>query len=94
MNAIKRWLAAPVFEGDEEKTRQASLANMIGIACIAFILIVVAGSLLEGKTPASTLITDFFGSAVILQFLRWLRGGRVTLARVGMVILALSTSLV
>jgi len=89
MNAIKRWLAPPVFEDDQEKTRQASLVNMIGIACIAFILIVVAGSMLEGKTPASTLIIDFSGSAMILQFLRWLRGGRVTLARVGMVIFGL-----
>src|SRR5659263_627994 len=31
VTSIKRWLAPPVFEGAEEKTRQASLINMVCI---------------------------------------------------------------
>lgn len=86
MAAINRWLASPVFEGDEEKTRQASVVNMIGLVCIAFILIVMAGALLGKNTSSTTLLLDLFGSAMILQFLLWLRRGRVTLARTGIVI--------
>jgi PAS domain S-box-containing protein len=90
MNAIKRWLAPPVFEGEEEKTRQASLINMIGISCLVFMLVLLVSSLLAGNTPIRTLIIDlFFGCAVILQFLRWLRSGRVALARLGYVIFGL-----
>jgi hypothetical protein len=89
MNAIARWLAPPVFEGDEEKTRQASLVNMIGIACIAFTLVVMVGALLGGKTPISTLIIDLVACGLILQILRWLRRGRVTLARIGIVVFGL-----
>jgi len=83
---IDRWLEPPVFEGDEEKTRRASLINMIGMISIVFTLVVMAGAWLGDKTPASTLIIDVAGCAVILQFVRWLRSGRVTLAGAGMVI--------
>ena len=86
MTVAQRWLAPPVFEGDEEKTRQASLINMICITCLAFTLAVMVGALLGGKTPASTLIIDLVACAVTLQFRHWLCRGRVTLARVGMVV--------
>jgi len=89
MNAITRWLVPPVFEGDEEKTRRAKLVNMIAISCIAFALVVMLGALLGGKTPISTLIIDLVACGLILQILRWLRSGRVTLARVGIVIVGL-----
>lgn len=90
MNAIKRWLAPPVFEGEEEKTRQAGLINMIGLTCIAFILIVMLGSLFDSGTPRSTLLIDLLGCAVILQFMHWLRNGRVTVVRVGIVVFGLA----
>jgi diguanylate cyclase (GGDEF)-like protein/PAS domain S-box-containing protein len=89
INAIRRWLAPPIFEGDEEKTRQAMLINLIGIMCIAFTLVVMAGALFGRNTPTSTLIIDLVACAMILQFLRWLRNGRVTLARAGLVIFGL-----
>lgn len=90
MNSIMRWLAPPVFAGDEEKTRQASLINVISIASLVFIWILLAGSLLAGNTPTTILIVDlFFGCAVILQLLRWLRSGKVTLARVGIIVFGL-----
>src|SRR5450830_113180 len=87
--SIKRWLAPPVFEGAEEKTRQASLINMVCITSLAFTLAVMVGALIGGKTPISTMIIDLVECAVTLQFRRWLRSGRVMLARVGMVIFGL-----
>jgi len=90
MNSIMRWLAPPVFAGDEEKTRQASLINVIGIASLVFILLLLAGSLLAGNTPTTILVVEFlFGSAVILYLLRRLRSGKVTLARVGIIVFGL-----
>lgn len=90
MNSITRWLAPPVFAGDEEKTRQASLINVIGIASLVFILILLVGSLLAGNTPTTILIVDlFFGCAVILYLLRWLRSGKVALARAGIIVFGL-----
>lgn len=85
-NSIKRWMSPPVFEGAEEKTRHASLINLICITCLAFTLAVMAGALIGGKTPVSTLIIDVVACAVTLQFRHWLHRGRVMLARVGMVI--------
>jgi len=89
VTSIKRWLAPPVFEGAEEKTRQASLINMVCITSLAFTLAVMVGALIGGKTPISTMIIDLVECAVTLQFRRWLRSGRVMLARVGMVIFGL-----
>ena len=85
MKTITRWLAPPVFEYDDEKTRQAMLINLIGVMCIAFTLIVMAGVLLGGNTPTSTLIIDLVACVMILQFLRWLRSGKVALAGIGLV---------
>lgn len=87
--SIKRWMAPPVFEDDEAKTRQASLLNMICITCLVFTLAVMTGAVIGGKTPISILIMDGVACAVILQFGHWLRSGRVMLARVGMVIFGL-----
>ena len=89
MRRIPRWLAPPVFEGDEEKTRHASLIHMIVVSSLAFALLVMIGALLGGKTPASTLIIDLVASALMLLFLRWIRGGRIVLARIGMVVFGL-----
>lgn len=89
VTSIKRWLAPPVFEGAEEKTRQASLINMVCITSLAFTLAVMVGALMGGKTPLSTLIIDLVACAVTLQFRHWLHSGRVMLARVGMVIFGL-----
>jgi diguanylate cyclase (GGDEF)-like protein len=89
VTSIRNWMAPPVFEGAEEKTRQASLINMICITCLVFTLAVMVGALIGGKTPVSTLIIDLVACAVILQFRHWLHSGRVMLARVGMVIFGL-----
>jgi len=90
MNSIKRWLAPPVFEGEETKTRQASLINMIGLTCIAFVLVVMMGSLFDRSTATSTLLIDLLGCAAILQFMHLLRSGKVAMVRVGIVIFGLA----
>jgi PAS domain S-box-containing protein len=87
MNSIKRWLAPPVFKGDEEKTRQASLINLIVVATLALMLILVVGSLVAGNTPIRILVIDLFlGWAITLLVRRWLHRGRVTLARHGIIV--------
>lgn len=82
---VVRWATPPVFEGDLKKTRQASLLNMIALSCLAFIVVVMVGALRDKALPVATLVLDVFALGVIVQFLRWLRSGRVLLARVSMV---------
>lgn len=87
MGVIKGWLAPPVFAGDEEKTRKAALINLIGIVSLVILLLLVLVSFFTGATPARILIFDLgFGGAVLLLLLRWVRSGRVSLARYGIVI--------
>ena len=89
MQRIKRWLAPPVFEGDEEKTRQAALLNLIGLGSIALILTITVGTVLGTGTPGRVLMLDLFAAVVLAQFLRWLRIGRVQLACAGFVVFGL-----
>ena len=87
MNSIKRWLAPPVFAGDEEKTRQASLINLIVNSTLVLLLVLVAASLIAGNTPLGILVLDLsFWCAAILLLRCWLQSGKVTLARVGIVL--------
>jgi PAS domain S-box-containing protein len=87
MNLIMRWLTPPVFAGDEEKTRHAGLINLIGIASLLILLVLVLISLFAGATPLRILIIDIcVGGPALLLLLGWVRMGRVTLARFGLVI--------
>ena len=89
METLKRWLAPPVFEGDEEKTRTAALLNLIGLTTIALILAITVGTVFGTGTPTRVLILDLFAALVMVQFLRWLRNGRVQLACAGFVVFGL-----
>ena len=90
MNSIKRWLAPPVFAGDEEKTRQAGLIKLIVMSTLGLLLVLVAASLVAGNTPRRILIIDlFFGGAAILLLMRWVHRGSLTLARVGTIVFGL-----
>ena len=82
----RRWLAPPVFAGQLLMTRQASLVNMISLTCLAFIVVVMCGAALEQHPPVVTLLIDAFAFGVIVQFLRWLRSGKVLQARLGLVL--------
>ena len=89
METLKRWLAPPVFEGDEEKTRTAALLNLIGLTTIALILAITVGTVFGTGTPTRVLILDLFAALVMVQFLRWLRSGRVQLACAAFVVFGL-----
>ena len=85
--SIRKWLAPPVFPGNEEKTRRASLLNAITISILLFLILVIFGDLLGGRSPTSTIIIDILFSVVVLQFHRWLRDGRISLVGIGLSIL-------
>ena len=89
MNLIMRWLTPPVFAGDEEKTRQAALIDLIGLISIALILMITVGTVFGAGTPTRTLIMDIFACLVLAQFRRLARSGRVNLARIGFVVFGL-----
>ncbi len=84
--AVKRWLAPPVFDGDDEKTRLASLINAICVASLLFILLVVVGGLLGGRTPASTQVMNLLLLTMLLLFHHWLRSEQITLAALGLAV--------
>ncbi|AGX86259.1 GGDEF domain protein [Candidatus Symbiobacter mobilis CR] len=86
MKKLLVWLAPPVFAGDEEKTRQARLANIIGLGSLAFICIVIVGNATDDTVPHLTQIINLIACFVILQFLICLHRGKVTLARLGMIL--------
>ena len=85
MGQMLSWFASPVFEGDEEKTHQAGLVNIIGWSSIAFTSAVMVANVVDGTTPFVTQALDLVACIVIVQFLLWLRRGRVTLASLGLV---------
>lgn len=86
-SAIKRWFTPPVFDGDEEKTRLASLLNTIIIIAITLIILISIGDVLGGKTPASTWIINWVMVAFCLVLRRWLFHGKIRL--VGVVLVGL-----
>ena len=55
---FKRWLAPPVFEGDEEKTWRASLLNAAIIIAMFMLIVIIAGDLVGGRMPPYLYIID------------------------------------
>jgi len=86
---LPSWLASPVFEGCEEKTRQAGLLNMIGLISILFTCLVMVSSILDDTMLPVTLLIDLLACMVMVQFLLWLRRGRVILASFGFILFGL-----
>ncbi len=86
---LPSWLASPVFEGDDEETRQAGLVHMIGWSCIVFTCVVMVSSVLDDTMLPATLLIDMLACMVNAQFLISLRCGRVTLARLGVILFGL-----
>ena len=86
MRAVKNWLRPPVFDGDGEKTRLASLINAICVASLLFVSLVIVGGLLGGRTPASTQVMNLLLLVILLLFRHWLQSERITLAALGLAI--------
>ena len=77
-NTVKRWLAPPVFQGDEEKTRQAGFLNeLIGINLLVAFLITAAVFLGNNVSTSSQIIAI---SWLVMLALAWriLRTGRIS----------------
>jgi signal transduction histidine kinase len=83
------WLAPPVFEGDEEKTRLAGLVNLIGLSGILLTCLLMVCHALDDTLPLVTLIMNLFACVMMVQFLLWLRRGRVAWARLGLMVFVL-----
>jgi len=80
LTRIRRFLSAPCFEGDEDKTRLASLLNMILLGVLA--VAVMAGVVLPFVSPAPAVGLAALGITVLLVLggLFLLRVGHVRLA--------------
>ena len=51
IDKIMPWFAAPVFEGDEEKTRTAGLLNQAVSTSLILTVLVFIGSLIGNNVP-------------------------------------------
>ncbi len=84
---FRKWLAPPIFEGDEEKTWRAEILNTSIIITLLVIAFILVGSFLGGRIPKVTFIIEgmMFVSFLSLRSLL-LRGN---IAFVGRVFLSL-----
>ncbi len=78
-NVAIRWFQPPVFEGDEEKTRRASLLNELILASLLLTALVIVAALLGSKTPTSTLIIAVLWLILLALSWRMLHSGRINL---------------
>ena len=81
---LKRQFSPPVFPNDETKTRRASIVNVGLILAISQALIISAGNVLGGKTPATVTTTVVVALGVCVILYLGLRRGRVELAGFGL----------
>lgn len=77
--SLKRWLAPPFFEGEEQKTYRAELINVMLISGLFFTGLVVVGNLMDRSTPPRNFVIDFGIIALFLILRRLLFAGRVKL---------------
>ena len=82
---IRQFLAAPVFEDDEDKTRAARILNTILRAVLVVMVVAspveAAASIATGQLPTS-LLTGAIGTVVVLGLLILTRRGHIQLASV------------
>lgn len=77
MALLKKLFTPPVFDGDEEKTRRASVINF-GINIILFAApLVLIGNLVGGKTPIGVSATNILSIVTVLILRRKLHQGKV-----------------
>ena len=77
LNTIKRWLASPVFEDDEEKTRVARMLNTVLLSATLILAVYVFTTFkFFGQNPKN-LIADLALIALLVSQLFFLRQGWV-----------------
>ncbi len=96
LRSITQWFAPPLFPGDRDKTRQASVLNILLVTLLLLIPVLVVGNLLGGRVPVLVYLVNSGMFAVCLALRAWMRRGSVvpagwTLLVLGIV--AITTSL-
>ena len=88
LNHIQRWLAPPVFPGDETKTRHAGLLNLVLLTLMVLAVMLFIADGLSGQhvLALAVLVVAF---VACLGLLVWMRRGHVQPASVGCVALGL-----
>ena len=86
--ALLRWLAPPVFSGDEEKTRRASLLNAVLLLMMVLVAMMLVGNALTAQTPPAVLVLDGAGLVIIWLLRAWLFRSRVAHAGIGLLALS------
>src|SRR5262245_40699884 len=82
LTRFRQWLAPPVFENDETKTRKAGLLNSVLVASVAAILTLIGGGLL-GKNIRPFALAVLGAALIVLFGLRWLmRRGHIAFTSV------------
>ncbi|MEW5718770.1 MAG: PAS domain S-box protein, partial [Chloroflexota bacterium] len=89
MLQIKHWLAPPVFQNDEAKTRRAVLLNAALINILTLVPVILIGNLIGGRTPLPVLGANAFAFAFCFVLFAWMRRGKVRLASIGLMIMGL-----
>lgn len=79
VKAANRWLAPPVFEGDDTKSQRASLLSGLILFSLPTTLFVIVGALIGNNTPASTLLVAMGWFVVLLVGWRMVHAGKLAL---------------
>jgi diguanylate cyclase (GGDEF)-like protein/PAS domain S-box-containing protein len=85
--AVRKWLAPPVFPGDEIKTRRAGVLNAALINILTIIPILLIGNLLGGKTPLPVYGANLAALVLCLGLRAWMYRGAVREAGLGLLTL-------
>jgi len=82
---FKRWLAPPVFAGDEIKTRRAGHLHSVLMTMTTLILVLLIGDGLGGRTPLPVFGANLPALAGSLFFWNIMRRGRIRTASLGLI---------
>jgi PAS domain S-box-containing protein len=81
---IKHFIAPPVFQGDEAKTRRASLLNETILVSLLFTVLVISATLLGNNVPTSSLIIAILWLIMLSMFWYMARNARTDLVAFGL----------
>lgn len=81
MSALTRWLASAVFEGDEERSRQAHLTNVVALGMLVMAVILLVTNLAGSIATSTTITVNAVAVVLFLPVNRWIHAGRLTLAQ-------------
>jgi diguanylate cyclase (GGDEF)-like protein/PAS domain S-box-containing protein len=98
VKAIRQWLAPPFFDGDEQKTIQASLLNFSILAGVLVVMLILIGNIIDWKhTPTRNYLIDIGVLALAFYWRHLIFKGQVRASAAwqvltGFVVMALSSA--